>query len=413
MKENLEIGKDYVSEVNGVIVIDRIGVSGNRGFFEGFFVCNLVCSSPDEWREATESEVVEAFKKDLIHRYGKDWETMKIKERHPDSTIIINDGSWNVVISKFCDGWVVWNKNGILYFNGIWVEKLEEEGEEENVEKLEVGKDYINVHDNNVIIIDKTENIINRGFEGGEYKIYMSCLYTSNWREATEAEVVEAFKKHLTHRYGEDWKTMKIKERHPELSSTSRINDGLWDVKISKEYDGWNVLNKNGLLYCDGIWVERLEEEPKIHIKEAIKENTVIHCETEQEANRILGMAHELGYRWWNGKKYEADDTEWNVYKSTMCYYLFDGSYSDYSYFKNRNYTIIPSIQIADLEPTKSSDWVLAPEEIEEIKAGEKVDNRYALKRDVLTILSVESKLNPDKKISEYLEQFKLILEIL
>ena len=44
---------------------------------------------------------------------------------------------------------------------------------------------------------------------------------------------------------------------------------------------------------------------------------------------------------------------------------------------------------------------------------NEEIDKHYALKRDVLTILSVESKLNPDKKISEYLEQFKLILEAL
>ena len=64
-------------------------------------------------------------------------------------------------------------------------------------------------------------------------------------------------------------------------------------------------------------------------------------------------------------------------------------------------------------EPVKLSDWSFSPEIIKEIKAGEKADNRYALKRDVLTILSVESKLNPDKKLSEYLEQFKLILEVL
>ncbi len=99
--------------------------------------------------------------------------------------------------------------------------------------------------------------------------------------------------------------------------------------------------------------VEKLEE-PKIHIKEAIKENTVIQCETEQEANRILGMAHELGYRWWIGKGYE-DNTEWDIYKSKMCYDLFGGSYSHYDYFNNKNYTIIPSTQIADLEEAKSS----------------------------------------------------------
>ena len=282
----------------------------------------------------------------------------------------------------------------------------------ESVKKLEVGKDYINLHDNDFIVIDRTGDIENRCFDDDLYKNYLTCSNPSEWREATKSEVIRAFKRHLVKRYGADWETMKIKEKHPSLSSFTVINDDDYDVVILKLPDGWNVWNKNGLLYCDGVWVERLEEEPKIHIKEAIKEKTVVHCETEQEANRILEMAESLGYKWWYGKNYE-DNTAWNIYKSTTCYYLFDGSYSDYDYFKNRNYTIIPSTQIADVEPTKLTGGLLSPEDIKEIKAGEKVDKRYALKRDVLTILSVESKLNPDKKISEYLEQFKLILEVL
>src|SRR5690554_3396558 len=109
------------------------------------------------------------------------------------------------------------------------------------------------------------------------------------------------------------------------------------------------------------------EEEYKIHIKEAIKENTVIHCETEEEAERILDMAHELGYKWWTGENYE-NNTEWDIYKSKMCYDLLEGSYSDCYYFKNKNYSIIPSTQIADLEEAKSSDWTPAPEDIEAMK---------------------------------------------
>ena len=123
-------------------------------------------------------------------------------------------------------------------------------------------------------------------------------------------------------------------------------------------------------------------------------------------------MAHELRYRWCTGENYE-NNTEWDVYEIKTCYDLFEGAYSTYDYFKNKNYTIIASTQISDFEEKKSTDWTPAPEDIKEIKAGEKVDKRYALKRDILTILSVESKLSPDKKISEYLEQFKLILEVL
>lgn len=115
--------------------------------------------------------------------------------------------------------------------------------------------------------------------------------------------------------------------------------------------------------------VEKLEE-PKIHIKEAIKENTVIHCETEQEANRILGMAHELGYKWWIGMNYK-NNTEWGVYKSKMCYDLFGGSYSHYDYFNNKNYTIIPSTQIADLEEKKTTVWTTPPKDFEHDKIKE------------------------------------------
>lgn len=90
-------------------------------------------------------------------------------------------------------------------------------------------------------------------------------------------------------------------------------------------------------------------EKPKIHIKGAIKEGVVIHCETEEEAKRILGMAHELGYAWSNGESY-IDSTNWWVRESTTCYYLFGGSYTNYRYFKNGGFTIIPSTQIADLK---------------------------------------------------------------
>ena len=242
------------------------------------------------------------------------------------------------------------------------------------MKNLQVGRDYVNVHDNSVIVIDRTEGITSRGFEGEEYKNYLSCSNPSNWREATIEEVIKAFEKHLNHRFGEDWKTMKIKEVHPY--SIFRINDGSWKVDISKHFDNWFIWNENGLLYCNGIWVERLEEKEleKIHIKDAIKENTVIHCETEEEAERILGMAHELGYKWWTGQNYE-NDTEWNIYKSTMCYYLFDGSYGDYDYFKNGKYNIIHSTQIADLEPEKSIGWLPASLDIDAMnkKASEKL----------------------------------------
>ena len=282
----------------------------------------------------------------------------------------------------------------------------------ESVKKLEVGKDYINVLYSKFIVIDRAGDFDNKGFYKDLYKKDIPCTNYGSWREATKEEVIEAFRKHLVYRYGKDWETMKIKDKHPD--STLEINHGFWDVEFSKLFDSWNVWNKNGLLYRNGIWVERLEEKEleKIHIKDAIKGNTVVHCETEQEANRVLGMAHTLGYKWWIGKNYK-NNTEWGVYKSKMCYDLFEGSYSHYDYFKNKNYTIIPSTQIADVGEKKSTDSSPASEDIEATKVDKEMDKYFQLKREVLTILSVESKLNPDKKISEYLEQFRVILEVL
>ena len=75
----------------------------------------------------------------------------------------------------------------------------------ESVKKLKIGKDYINVNGGNVIIIDYVEGFDNRGFEGVDYKKDLFCLNSKNWREATKEEVIEAFKKHLIHRYGKDW----------------------------------------------------------------------------------------------------------------------------------------------------------------------------------------------------------------
>lgn len=277
-----------------------------------------------------------------------------------------------------------------------------------NVENLEVGKDYINVNDLNTIVIDRCGDYSNKGFYGVYYQSSISCFYLpKTWRQATEEEVIEAFEKHLNHRFGEDWKTMKINEKHPDLPSSIVINDGLWNVKISKEYDGWNVWNRNGLLYCNGIWVERLEE-PKIHIKEAIKVNTVIHCETEEEAERILGIAHKLGRKWVDDEYY-IGNTRWEFEKSKTCYQLIDGTYSNYDYFKNGIYNIIPSTQIADLEEKKTTDWTPAPADIEAMnkKASEKlpIDKVTTRNLDIaLRMVGIQSDINIIDKVIDLVE---------
>lgn len=125
--ENLEKGKDYISVSESVIVIDRKSNSYNNGFEYSNFVSNIACDHPIFWREATHEEVKKRFETYLAKRYGADWKTMKIKERHPESYSEINEGSLDAEIVKMYDGWNVWNENGLLYCEGIWVERLEEE----------------------------------------------------------------------------------------------------------------------------------------------------------------------------------------------------------------------------------------------------------------------------------------------
>ena len=128
------------------------------------------------------------------------------------------------------------------------------------VENLEIGKDYI-ADDGAVLVIDRKGDSDNIGFWGDEFGRSLTCIDPYLWREATPEEVKERFEEHLVKRYGEDWKTIKIKEKHPDSHPAGSINNNSYVVDFSKTYGDWRIWNKNGLLYCHGVWVERLEEE--------------------------------------------------------------------------------------------------------------------------------------------------------
>lgn len=87
-----------------------------------------------------------------------------------------------------------------------------------------------------------------------------------------------------------------------------------------------------------------------MNIKEAIKENTAIHCEAESEAKRILNMAHELGYKWRTEKSFTDAQNKWEVYEEATCYSIIDGLYGGIKQFKDENYTIINSTDITDMK---------------------------------------------------------------
>lgn len=135
----LEVGKDYITKNNeGGVIIDRKGDYDNVGFIKGEFLYNMPCSKPNFWREATEEEVIQAFEKECIRMFGEDWKEAKLKTHASKWDIDLNRGNCVPFIKKVKHrGWVVWNKNGLVYCEGKWAEKLEESKFAENLEDID------------------------------------------------------------------------------------------------------------------------------------------------------------------------------------------------------------------------------------------------------------------------------------
>ena len=80
-----------------------------------------------------------------------------------------------------------------------------------------------------------------------------------------------------------------------------------------------------------------------------VKENQVVHCRTEEEAERICKLMHEAGMKWRSGESY-INITHYNECKSGMCYNVKNGTYCDEEYFVSHGYEIIPSERITGNE---------------------------------------------------------------
>lgn len=55
-----------------------------------------------------------------------------------------------------------------------------------------------------------------------------------------------------------------------------------------------------------------------------VRENVVILCRTEEEANKLLKTANRFGYRWRNGSSYKYNN-KWSIYKEKTCYSIDKG----------------------------------------------------------------------------------------
>jgi hypothetical protein len=54
------------------------------------------------------------------------------------------------------------------------------------------------------------------------------------------------------------------------------------------------------------------------------RDNTVFHCETEELANKLLLIAHDLGYTWNRGDSYIRNN-EWYYHKENTYYRIKTG----------------------------------------------------------------------------------------
>lgn len=79
-----------------------------------------------------------------------------------------------------------------------------------------------------------------------------------------------------------------------------------------------------------------------------IYQNTVVHCPTKELANKVLAIAHSLGYRWSNDSFF-IDRLFYNEYKEQTCYDIYEGKYGSLSYFQNNWYYIISAEEFINL----------------------------------------------------------------
>lgn len=99
--------------------------------------------------EATIEEIEEVFTRESIKRYGDYWSKLIIKTDLNGDGSCINDFSYNIGYSR--DN-IFWNKNGEIFYNGVWAELIEEPNPVE-VSKSDIAK-LMNVEVSNLKIVD-------------------------------------------------------------------------------------------------------------------------------------------------------------------------------------------------------------------------------------------------------------------
>lgn len=128
-KKVFTVGKWYKIDKNIFYCteISERGTLYGYGIFEGnwkerfndggvFCACNSFASK-ERLTEASNEEVKEALKNEVIKRFGKDWETAKIEK-------CLVHGNPDFGYISLISNNEIWNKNGCIYKNGVFTEPL-------------------------------------------------------------------------------------------------------------------------------------------------------------------------------------------------------------------------------------------------------------------------------------------------
>lgn len=75
-------------------------------------------------------------------------------------------------------------------------------------------------------------------------------------------------------------------------------------------------------------------------------QNVVVHCKTEEEANKVLELANKVGYHWWNTSLKLINF--YNHY-SVTCYNITQGTFYNRNFYEQRNYKIITAQEFINL----------------------------------------------------------------
>jgi hypothetical protein len=108
-------------------------------------------------------------------------------------------------------------------------------------------------------------------------------------------------------------------------------------------------------------------KESKLVLK-GIDDTTVIHCLTQEEANKVTALAQKAGLTWVNGKQYDTGN-KWDIRGSKTCYFLTEGLAHSVDYFKEEKFKIMPANEFITLNSAppkkKMKNVKLTPEQYE------------------------------------------------